>query len=179
MLAMETGIETRGEGILKKGLSNLHEALADYMLINPGCTLREMGAFFGYSGAWLCSVINTDMFKAYMADRRGEIRISVAEGLPKRLEAAAHLATERIIEVIEKTNDADTIVDCFDKVLHRLGYAPNAKGNAAAPVVNNTQNNVFYLSKADLKEANGKFLEAHNREPIELPVLQASDAQST
>ena len=149
-----------GQLVLKKGLSVLHESLADYMLINPGCTLREMGAYFGYSGAWLCSVLRTDMFKAYMASRRAEICQTVAEDLPQRLHAAAHLATERIIEVIEKTNDADTIIDCFDKVLHRYGYAPNAKTGAQAPVVNNTQN-VFYLSKDDLQGARKTFELAH------------------
>lgn len=160
---MDTAVQTQGKELLKKGLSVLHESLADYILINPGCTLREMGAYFGYSGAWLCSVINTDMFKAYIAERRGDISVSIAEDLPARLHAAAHLATERMIEVMEKTEDADTIVDCFDKILHRYGYAPNAKGGAQAAVVNNTQNNVFYLSKDEMADSRQRFLDAHSK----------------
>ena len=174
---METQVQREGKELLKKGLSVLHESLADYMLVNPGCTLREMGAYFGYSGAWLCSVINTDMFKAYMAGRRIEISISISEDLPARLHAAAHLATERIIEVINKTEDADTIIDCFDKVLHRYGYAPNAKGGAQTAVVNNTQNNVFYLSKAELEGSKQLLIEAHRKENA-VPALQVLNADA-
>jgi hypothetical protein len=164
-----------GTEILKRGLSNLHESLADYMLINPGCTLREMGAYFGYSGAWICTVINSDMFKAYMAQRRAEITSVVAEDLPSRLHAAAHLATERIIEVIEKSEDSDTLIDAFDKVLHRYGYAPNAKGGAQSSLTVNQQNNVFYLSKEELADVRGKFVGAHSNRERVLPAPPAQE----
>lgn len=123
-----------------KKLSDLHEALADWMLVNPGGTYREMGVHFNYSVSWLCTVVNSDMFQAYFAKRRETVGVFVAASLPKKLEAAAHLATEKIIGVLEKTEDPELINDCFDKILHRFGYAPNAKGGGAqAQVVNNTQ----------------------------------------
>ena len=124
---MDTEIQIGGKELLKKGMSVLHESLADYMLINPGCTLREMGAYFGYSGAWLCTVMSTDMFKAYMAARRSEVEAVVAQDLPSKLRAAAHLATEKMIEILDHTEDPKIVADCFDKILHRHGYAPNAK----------------------------------------------------
>ena len=170
-------MQAAGKELLKKGMSVLHESLADYILINPGCTLGEMGGHFGYTGSWLCSVINTDMFKAYMATRRMEVSACIAEDLPTRLHAAAHLATERIVEVLEKSEDADTIIDCFDKILHRYGYAPNAKGGAQSAVVNNTQNNVFYLDKKELAESKKALIEAHLHYPVEeLVVLNADSA---
>lgn len=153
--------------LLKNGIQGIHEAFADYMLINPGCTLREMAAQFGYSIAWICTVINTDMFKAYFAERRQGIVVAIAEDLPSRLAAAAHLATERIMEVIEKSEDGEMLIDAFDKVLHRHGYAPNAKGMTPAPQIG-VQNNVFYLSKEDLAQARGQLVAAHK--PAELEV---------
>lgn len=148
--------------VLKNGIKGIHEAFADYMLINPGCTLREMSAVFGYTGAWICTVINSDMFKAYFAGRRADINVSIADDLPSKLAAAAHMATERLMEVIEKTEDADTLIDAFDKVLHRYGYAPNAKGGAqSAGTINNNTQNVFYLNKDELAAARDKLLAAH------------------
>lgn len=162
------------EDILKRGIQPVHEAFANYMLINPGCTLREMGAVFGYSQGWISRVINTDMFRAYMAQRQVEVNSFVAADLPSKLSAAAHIATERMIEVLEKTEDPDLILESFDKVLHRYGYAPNAK-NGAQVQVNNTQNNVFYLNKGDLDEARGRLIEAHQPkdEPQLLPQPEA------
>jgi hypothetical protein len=165
---MQTALQVSGQERLKKGLSHLHESLVDYLLINPGCTLRQLGAYFGYSPAWLCTVMQTDMFKAYLSARKSEVNVFIAQDLPSRLAAAAHLATERIIEVMERTQDAGEVIDGFDKILHRYGYAPNAKTGAQAGVVNNTQN-VFYLNKADLEVSRQQFIDAHNA-PRELPV---------
>ena len=161
----------RPQPVLKNGIKGVHEAFADYMLINPGCTLREMAAVFGYSIAWICTVINQDMFKAYFAERRGDINASIAEDLPTKLAAAAHLATERLIEVLEKSDDADTLIDAFDKVLHRYGYAPNAKGGAQSTTVMNQQNNVFYLNREELASARSQLLANHAQPALEEKVV--------
>lgn len=148
------------QALLKRGISSVHEAFADYMLINPGCRLREMAAYFGYTVPWISTVINSDMFKSYMAGRRGDINVSIMEDLPTRLKQAAALATERMIEVVEKSEDADTLIDAFDKILHRCGYAPNTKQGGGA-VVNNQQNNVFFVNKDDLAQAREMLLANH------------------
>lgn len=153
-----------GRMVLKNGIKAVHEAFADYMLINPGATLRELSGYFGYSVAWCCTVMNTDMFKAYLAERRKEINIQVAEDLPAKLVAAGHLATERIIEVIEKTDDPDLLVDAFDKVMHRLGYAPKATAPVGSPV-NVQNNNVFFLSKDEHAAVREKLIQAHQPPP--------------
>ena len=153
------------ENILKRGIGSVHEAFANYILINPGATLREMGAFFNYSPVWISRVVNTDMFRAYMAGRQIEVNTFVASDLPAKLSAAAHLATERVIEVLETATDPDLIVDTFDKVLHRYGYAPNAKNGAQAQI--NVQNNVFYLNKEELAVARGQLIESHQPKALE------------
>ena len=144
--------------LLKNGIKGIHEAFADYMLINPQCRLREMSAHFGYTVAWICTVTNSDMFQAYFAKRRGDINSSIAADLPTKLAAAAHLATERIMEVVEKSDDADTLIDAFDKILHRHGYAPVSGTNPGATI--NAQN-VFYITKDELAASRTKLLESH------------------
>lgn len=151
--------------LLKKGLSHLHEALADYMLINPGATLREMGAYFGYSIPWLSRVITSDMFRAYLSERRKDINAAVAEDLPSKLVAAAHIATERMMEIVTTTTDPELVIDSFDKILHRCGFAPSAKTPVAQP--QNVQNN-FFLSPTDLASAREQLIRQH--QPSELTV---------
>lgn len=153
--------------ILKNGIKGIHEAFADYMLINPGCTLRSMKAQFGYSVSWICTVINSDMFKAYFNQRRRGIEVTIAQDLPSRLQAAAALATERVIDIIETSGDQELVLDAFDKILHRAGFAPNSKG-AQGPTVNNTQNNVFYLEKGQLDAARQLLVEAHKPKELEV-----------
>jgi len=171
MGTMNALVERNGSEILKRGLSDLHKALADWILLNPGGTLRAMGAHFGYSPAWLCTVTNSDMFRAYMEERRNGVDAAILDDLPARLRAAAHIATERVIEVIEKSEDADTLIDAFDRVLHRYGYAPNAKTGAQPAAAGFTQNNVFFLTRDEFAGAKQKLIEAHAEAVTEAAVL--------
>lgn len=145
--------------LLAKGLSHFHEALADYLLVKPEATYREMGAYFTYSPAWLCTVVKSDMFQSYFATRRAQVSALVNGSIPAKLELAGHLVVERLIEVIPMMEDSKQIVDTFDTVMHRLGYAPASKAPVGV-VPQNVQNN-FYLSKDDLKEVKGVLLDHH------------------
>lgn len=175
--ALRGAIQANSGPVLKNGIKGVHEAFADYMLINPGCTLREMAGVFNYSASWICTVINSDMFKAYFDERRKEINCVIAEDLPSKLAAAGHLATERIMEVLNNTEDAGVIIDSFDKVMHRLGYAPNAKGG---PQGNITQNNtnIFYMNKEELAGVRQAFLAAHAPVPA-LPAPEKDVSEVT
>lgn len=152
--------------VLKNGIKPVHEAFADYMLMNPGATLREMAEVFKYTPAWICTVINSDMFKAYFEGRRQGVEVAILQDLPSKLAAAAHLATEKLIGVLQRTEDPELIVDSFDKILHRHGYAPNAKGLPTQVTTNNTQNN-FFLSPGDLADARGKLIQNHQPATVE------------
>lgn len=165
-------IKANAGPVLKNGINSFHEALADFILVNPGATLREKAAHFGYTAAWICTVETSDMFKAYFAERRKGVNVVIANDLPSRLAAAANLATERMIEVLERTQDADTIVDSFDKILQRHGYAPKAQGPS-----NFQQNNVFYLTRDELAGARGTLIQSHEPKPaVEGEVLAALPA---
>jgi hypothetical protein len=143
-----------------KKLSFTHEAFADYLLANPGCTLRELSVVFGYTPAWLCSVINSDMFQAYLAQRRVPLEQGVLASIDSKLKGIAYLAMERLEETLQKTDDADVIVDSFDKVMHRYGYAPNAR-NGAQGGTNIKDSNVFYLNAEQFRQVQGRLVESH------------------
>ena len=162
---------------LKRGLSPTHEQMIEWCLQNPGGTLREMSAYFGgYSISWLSQICNSDMFKAALAERLGEIRAVVTLSIPQRMEALAAQVCERLGEVLTNTQDPELVVDTFDKVMHRYGYAPNAKTGMQGGVVNNVQqNNVFYLTKDEFQKNREKLIGAHgtsNPPAPEVPVAQ-------
>lgn len=157
-------------------LSTLHEMLANWILQNPGGTYRQMGAKFNYTVPWLCTVVNSDLFKAYMAARMREVNSHVEQDIPEMLRGTAVLAIERMNDVLANTSDPEVIVDSFDKVLHRYGYAPNAKASPAAQQTNIQQNNVFFLNREDVRELRNTLLDAHkpkekvlDGEPLPVP----------
>lgn len=161
----------------KRGMSPTHKLMAEWIIQNPGGTYREMGAFFGYSPAWCCTVVNSDMFKAHLGDRIKDIQVTVTQDVPERLRGLAHLAMDRMEETLTKTGDADVIVDSFDKIMHRYGYAPNAK-NGAGQVVHN-QNNVFYLQPDEFQRARGTFIDSHAQRPaLEQKPVQEDERES-
>lgn len=149
---------------LKRGLSPTHELMMDWILQNPGGTLREMGAYFNYSVSWLSTVMQTDAFKAYAAERLQGVHAHVTADIPAKMRALAELSIERMTEMLFKTDDADVIKDSFDKVMNRYGYAPGSqKANPLSPLYQ--QNNVFFLSPEQMQRARQTLIEAHSNAP--------------
>lgn len=155
--------------LLKRGLNSFHEALADYILLNPGATLLQKGAYFGYTPSWISTVENTDMFKTYFAERRKGVAVAVLHDLPSKLAAAANLATERMMEVLEKTQDSATVIDAFDSILAKHGYTGKPQGPSTQT------NNVFFLSSSDLAQAQKVLVQSHEK-AVEGEVLPALSA---
>jgi hypothetical protein len=61
----------------QRQLDAIHELMGDWIVQNPGGTLRELSAHFGYSVSWSVMVINSNMFQAYMARRLGSVDVPV------------------------------------------------------------------------------------------------------
>ena len=135
-------------------LNVAHDGMMDYILQNPGATLREISGYFGYTIPWVCQVVNSDIFQSRLAERRQEVEGLIARDIPAKLRAAADLSIERIIDKIGTSEDPDFLLDAFDKVMHRAGYAPKAHGGSGpgGAGVANQQNNFFYLTKEDLAQ---------------------------
>lgn len=136
-------------------LSHTHEAIMNWMLLNPGESLRACADHFQITQSWLSTVIHSDIFQAQLAQRNEGIRCRVAEAIPKKMQIAADIGLDKLATKIEESENPDFILDATDKLLHRLGYAPQkvptGPGIAGQP---GTQNN-FFISAGDLAEARG------------------------
>ena len=135
-------------------LSHTHEAVMNWMLMNPDKSLRECADQFGYTQSWLSTLIHSDIFQARLAERQEGIRVRIADSIPQKLRMAADIGVEKLASHLEKSEDPDFILDATDKLLHRLGYAPAR--SAGAPIAQqgsgNVQNN-FFVSAGDLEAA--------------------------
>lgn len=135
-------------------ISYSHEALMNWLLVNPDRPLRDAAAYFGYTQAWISTVIHSDIFQAKLFARQEKVFAQVAQDLPTKLAGAAHIALERMTEKLTTTEDPKYLLDATDKLLHRMGYAPAAaRAPQGAPVIQNTQINNFSVSSADLNAA--------------------------
>ncbi len=165
---------------LKLGMSPTHELMVDWILENPGGTLREMGAFFKYSPSWLCTVMKSDAFKAYAAERLKEVHGLVSQDIPARMTALATLSIERMEEVLTKTEDPEIIKDSFDKVMHRFGYAPGSQQKPGQMGQFNQQNNVFFLTPDQLQQHRETLINGHsNTPPAALPQSVPAQTEKT
>jgi len=54
-------------------LNYTHQALVDLIIAQPGLTQRQYAAHFGYTEAWISTIIASDAFQVQLAARRDEI----------------------------------------------------------------------------------------------------------
>lgn len=65
-------------------VSYTHEALIDQLIAQPWTSQNEIAAHFGYTAAWISTIMQSDAFQAKLAERREAIidpalRLSVEE----------------------------------------------------------------------------------------------------
>ena len=141
-----------GDTLLR--LSHCHEAVMNWMLLNPDRSLRECADHFGYTQSWLSTLIHSDIFQARLAERQEGIRVRIADSIPQKMRMAADIGVEKLATALEKSEDPDFILDATDKLLHRLGYAPARSAGAPPGQAGQVgvQNN-FFVSASDIVAA--------------------------
>lgn len=147
-----------------------HEAILDHVLTRPHGTLSELAAVTGYSVSWLSQIMRSDCFRAAYNARRQDVECTVMSGIGDRLNGLANLGIDKLEKMLETTEDPDLIIDSFDKIMHRAGYAPNTtKVNPTPNLTINQQNNLT-LSREDLAALRGQVIEGSSP-----PALAAFD----
>ena len=129
----------------------------DWMLENPGGALRDCAVYFGYTQAWVSTVIHSDIFQAKLRERRGDIEAVVAADIPAKLRAVADIALEKLAAQLESSDNAGFIHETADMVLNRLGYGPKSSPGPVGGV--NVQQNNFFVPREVLAELRGRIME--------------------
>jgi hypothetical protein len=157
-----------------KSMNSAHDQILDLVLASPCMTLRELSAATGYTPCWLSQVIRSDIFQAEYSRRREGVEVAIFQPINEKLQAIAHLAIDRMEGLLQRAEDPDTVIDAFDKVMHRTGYAPNSN---KSPAGMNIQQNNFFATKEDLERIRTKMLsDASNVIPFQPVTLLESNA---
>jgi len=156
-------------GVPPKTMKLWHETVVSMMLTDPARTKRSIAKELGVTEAWLCTVTNSDMFRAYLAEHKDKALLAPAVlSLQARVEGVAEMALSKLEDTIPLMTDPRHIIDAADKILHRAGYAPQTKQVAAAAV--GTQNNYITVSGDVLREARTRM---HNQDVVDAHVITA------
>lgn len=133
-------------------VSHKHEAILNWMLLNPEQPLYRCAQEFGVTQAWLSVVINSDLFQQRLAERQDGVFEGTVLTLRQKLAGVAECAVERLGEKVSQSNDPAFLLQAADKTLKALGYGgggnATSQGNVSA-----TQNNFFFVDKGTLGEA--------------------------
>lgn len=140
-----------------QSLNHTHEAILNWLILNPDKSLRECADKMGFTQPWLSTVIHSDIFQMALRERQQNVANRVAASIPERLQAVADIALDKLGGMVADSEDPDFVLDAADKVLHRMGYAPaSARNPAGSPAQGQAilqQNNTFILGQGDLAEA--------------------------
>jgi len=149
----------------------------DWMITNPGGSMKELAATFGYSQSWLSSIIHSGCFKARLSEKRKEITAMVAMDLPAKLAVAAGASLDILNKHLETSADPDFALSVAEMSLKGLGYGAKTGG----VIINQGGSTVqqVFASPADLAEARQLIMQRGLPPPPPYPPLklQVCDAQ--
>lgn len=155
--------------------------IADWLLENPGGTYQKCAAALGRSSNAVSLIVNTDLFKAYLDERRRERQALRDDELSTKLNRVGNLALDSMISFLEKKRDAvpiNTLHQIQNSALDRLGYSPASSPTTQVNIQANGNQQVVVspISVGRLEEARDVLRRAQearrDRPEIQSPIRQ-------
>ena len=132
----QAAVERIGKGSLPSvrppKIRYTHEAMADLMLENPWISQDQLAAHFGYSPAWISTVVTSNAFQAFYASRRAEL---LDPELRLTLEERFRALTTKSLQVLQEklSRPADQVSDQLALRAAELGAKSLGIGGNAPP----------------------------------------------
>lgn len=149
-------------------MSHMHVAILDYMVANPTVAKGQIARQFGVTATWLSIIINSQAFQAMLRERQDEFFGDSVVPVREKMLGIVDGALDRVAAKLEVMDSIEAL-DTADRLLHRLGFAPNTKvngqdprGQAGAPML---QQN-FFVGADVLASARQNFGRAQEKEII-------------
>lgn len=145
-----------------------YDALIDWMIANPGSTIKAIAKEFNKSLPTISMIVNSDMFKARFELRRKELNELMAEEIATETSTVALLSLREVSKRLRDNPAAIPIgqlTEISHSTLDRLGYGQK-------PLNSNQQNNVVVnvtVPQSVLSEARQSMRELHSRNSLEAP----------
>lgn len=154
-------------------------ALMDAMISEPWKTKKQLAEQFNISVITFNLVTTSDIFQAYMAERRKGNSDHLDAVIRQRATRVVDKAFETMEKIIDKKQDTiplNDLVNLADKTLERLGYGVKNPGNNVT-VNNSTQQVVVPVSLQQLEEARAALRASELRYPTAPEVTYAHQGQ--
>ena len=138
-------------------LNYRHEAILNWLILNPDKTQNDCCAALNYTPAWLSQVINSDMFQAAYKERCAEVGIMAVHTINAQLAGVTSMVLTKTMEKVQTNPSERFLGDTLRTCLAGLGYSANPSGNGQSPVtVVNLTVNAQALAEARDKAASSK-----------------------
>jgi hypothetical protein len=132
-----------------------YTAIIDWMMANPGGKLGDCAAHVGKTQPWLSIIVNSDMFKAALAERQRQNSETQDAVLRQKLTEVSVATLDQLLDNIKTKKNAipiESLTRLQDSTLSKLGYGIEK----AAPVqvnVNQTNQVAVPISQSELEAA--------------------------
>lgn len=126
--------EAAGPPKLQK-LNYTHEALVDLMVSHPELNQNQLASAFGYTAAWLSTIVCSDAFQARLAQKREEIidpvlRLTVEE----RFKAMVNKSFEVLMEKLHAPQVSENVAIRCAEMGARVLAVKAGKDSMPAPL---------------------------------------------
>lgn len=134
-----------------------YEIIIDWMMANPGATYVECAKFFRKSPTTISLIVNSDMFRLRLSQRRAALSSRVTD----RVIALTTGVAEKALRIVDSKLDneaqlsAASAMDIADRALARLGYNPPNTG-ASTHIEVHQDNRTLAVSSQVLSDARQK-----------------------
>lgn len=106
-----------------------HDAMVDKIVQQPDISHIELGLYFGYTAAWIGSVVNSDAFQVRLAERKTELVDPVIrQSLEERFSILAHQSLNVIQKKLASTESADLATKALELSSKALGLGARDRG---------------------------------------------------
>lgn len=134
--------------------------MIDLLVARPGISQNELARVFGYSAAWVSTIMSTDLFQAALAARREEL---VDPAIRATMEERFKAVVTRSLEVLQEKLSAPSVAIPDNLALRAAEMGAKALGlggNAPPPAPSRSEGRLEELAERLL------FLQSKTRERI-------------
>lgn len=123
---LSDALEAPTAPVLKRGLNYSHKALADLIIAQPGISQNSLAAAFGYSASWISTVMSSDAFQAYLAERTDELvdptlKLAVKERFEGMMRRSLEILNEKLSRPANDVSD-QLALRAFELSSRAAGY---------------------------------------------------------
>jgi hypothetical protein len=127
-------------------INHRHEQIANWLVANPDKTLTDCAAYFGYTPAWICTIVHSDLFQALYKRKCEELGQLAVHTVAARLTGLSVLSLEAAARRIESGQASERFIsETMRSTLTGMGYG--------APIPAASQHLHLHVSAEDLQRA--------------------------